>query len=87
MADCVELEPHEIRNATRHTSHRHHCCPPGTGVGFGALVLTLVLLPALAGMPGSNGNAAAAEPLASWLGLGIGGAFGRRSRTSQVAGR
>ncbi|WKA29756.1 YbaL family putative K(+) efflux transporter [Bradyrhizobium roseum] len=38
-----------------------------------AMVLTLVLLPALAGMLGANGNAVAADPLASWLGLGVGG--------------
>jgi CPA2 family monovalent cation:H+ antiporter-2 len=38
-----------------------------------AMVLTLVLLPALAGMLGANGNAVTADPLASWLGLGVGG--------------
>jgi len=38
-----------------------------------AMVLTLVLLPALAGMLGAGGKAVAADPLASWLGLGVGG--------------
>ncbi len=38
-----------------------------------AMVLTLVLLPALAGMLGATGNAVTADPLASRLGLGVGG--------------
>jgi CPA2 family monovalent cation:H+ antiporter-2 len=38
-----------------------------------AMVLALVLLPALAGMLGATGKTVAADPLASWLGLGVGG--------------
>ena len=38
-----------------------------------AMVLALVLLPALAGMQGTNSNTLTANPLASWLGMGLGG--------------
>ena len=38
-----------------------------------AMVLALVLLPALAGMQDANSNAPVANPLASWLGMGLGG--------------
>jgi CPA2 family monovalent cation:H+ antiporter-2 len=38
-----------------------------------AMVLTLVLLPALAGMLGATGKTVTADPLSSWLGLGVGG--------------
>ena len=38
-----------------------------------AMVLALVLLPALAGMQDTNSNTLAANPLASWLGMGLGG--------------
>ena len=38
-----------------------------------AMVLALVLLPALAGMQGANSNTLTANPLASWLGMGLGG--------------
>ncbi|ANV99464.1 YbaL family putative K(+) efflux transporter [Bradyrhizobium icense] len=38
-----------------------------------AMVLALVLLPALAGLQDANSNTLAADPLASWLGMGIGG--------------
>jgi CPA2 family monovalent cation:H+ antiporter-2 len=38
-----------------------------------AMVLALVLLPALAGVQGANSNNLIADPLASWLGMGLGG--------------
>jgi CPA2 family monovalent cation:H+ antiporter-2 len=38
-----------------------------------AMVLALVLLPALAGVLGADSNNLAADPLASWLGMGLGG--------------
>ena len=38
-----------------------------------AMVLALVVLPALAGMQGANSDALTADPLAAWLGLGFGG--------------
>ncbi len=38
-----------------------------------AMVLALVLLPALAGLQGANSNAPIADPLAAWLGMGLGG--------------
>lgn len=38
-----------------------------------AMVLALVVLPALAGMQGTNSDALTADPLAAWLGLGFGG--------------
>ena len=38
-----------------------------------AMVLALVVLPALAGMQGANSDALTADPLAGWLGLGFGG--------------
>ena len=38
-----------------------------------AMVLALVLLPAFAGLQGANSNTLIADPLASWLGMGLGG--------------
>lgn len=38
-----------------------------------AMVLALVLLPALSGLLGGNSQAAAADPLSAYLGLGVGG--------------
>jgi CPA2 family monovalent cation:H+ antiporter-2 len=38
-----------------------------------AMVLALVLLPALAGVQGANSNDLTADPLASWFGMGLGG--------------
>ena len=38
-----------------------------------AMVLTLVMLPALAGMLGATGKTGTSDPLASWFGLGVGG--------------
>ena len=38
-----------------------------------AMVLALVLLPAFAGLQGANSNTLTANPLASWLGMGLGG--------------
>ncbi|WP_065752064.1 YbaL family putative K(+) efflux transporter [Bradyrhizobium paxllaeri] len=38
-----------------------------------AMVLALVLLPALAGLQGANSNTIPADRLASWLGMGFGG--------------
>ncbi|OCK62356.1 YbaL family putative K(+) efflux transporter [Bradyrhizobium sp. LMTR 3] len=38
-----------------------------------AMVLALVLLPALAGLQDANSNTLTADPLASWLGTGLGG--------------
>ena len=37
------------------------------------MVLALVLLPALAGIPGTNSNTMTANPLAARFGLGVGG--------------
>ena len=38
-----------------------------------AMVLALVLLPALAGLQGANSSTPIADPLATWLGMGFGG--------------